>query len=102
MTVEQLDKQNFQEKISQGVVVVDFFASWCGPCQMMAPVFEELSNEMDVKFAKVSTEQEPEIAQSYAIMSIPCFIIFKDGKEVSRIIGGMPKDALKQKIQEVL
>lgn len=96
----ELNQSNFKEETSKGLVIVDFFASWCGPCQMMAPVFEELSNEMtDIKFAKVSTEKEPVLSQTYAIRSIPCFIVFKDGQEVDRIIGGMPKDALKQKLE---
>ncbi len=85
-------------------VVIDFWASWCGPCQMMKPVFEEVSLEFEgkLKFAKLSTEDEPEIAQQYDIRGIPCLVIFKDGKESTRLVGFMQKEELKEKLESVL
>ena len=102
MAVIELNKENFDKEAKSGVVIVDFFASWCGPCQMMGPVFDELSDEVEgVKFARVSTEDSPDLASLYAVRSIPCFIIFKDGEEVDRIIGGQPKDELKKHIEAI-
>ena len=86
---------------NQGVVVVDFFATWCGPCKMLAPIFESLSKEMNdkVDFAKVDIDRSLEIAQEYKISSVPTMIIFKNGKEVQRMVGFMPKEKLKSKIK---
>ncbi|MEA3430909.1 MAG: thioredoxin [Nanoarchaeota archaeon] len=98
----ELNDTNFEEETSKGTVIIDFFAPWCGPCQMMAPIFEELSSEVEgIKFAKVNTQDNQNLAQKFAVMSIPCFIILKDGKETDRIIGGMPKDVLKEKLENI-
>ena len=106
MSVIELSNENFDKEVKQSdlPIIVDFFATWCGPCQMMGPVFEELSEEMKdkVKFAKVNTENNAQLSQTYAIRSIPCFIVFKGGEEVERIIGGMPKDALKEKLESLM
>jgi len=104
MAVKELNEKNFDSEVGKGKVIVDFFAPWCGPCKMMGPVFEELSSEIDsseVKFAKVNTEEHPNLAQRYAIMSIPCFVVFNDGEEVERIIGGMSKEDLKERIESI-
>ena len=79
-------------------VVVDFWASWCGPCKMMAPVFSQVAHQMatQVRFAKVNTEQEQGIAGQYAIRSIPTLILFKNGKEVSRQSGALDAGSLAQ------
>ncbi len=98
MAVVHLNKDNFEKEVlkSDKPVVVDYWASWCGPCRILGPTIEELSNEMDkVKFAKLSTEEEPEIAQKFEVMSIPTIVLFKDGKEAERMIGALPKDVLK-------
>jgi len=102
----KITKDNFDEKIKQSnlPVLIDFWASWCGPCQMMGPVFEELSDDYADKlvFAKLSTEEEPDLAGQYNITGIPCLILAKEGKEVDRIVGFLPKDGLKQKIDEAM
>ena len=99
----ELNKNNFNAEIKEGVVVIDAWASWCGPCRAMAPIFEELSKEMkNVKFSKLDVDSNSEIASRYNIMSIPTFLIFKNGKEVSRIVGGNPKSLIKSKIESIL
>lgn len=86
---------------NQGVVVVDFFATWCGPCKMLTPIFESLSKEMSdkVDFAKIDIDRSLEVAQEYEIVSVPTMIIFKNGKEVQRIVGFVPKEQIKSKIK---
>lgn len=76
---------------------IDFFAEWCGPCKIMAPVFEELEREYEgkVEFKKVDVEAESDEAAKFGVMSIPTFVLLKDGKEISRKMGAMPKDVLK-------
>jgi thioredoxin 1 len=106
MTEIEINKENFENTINDNTpIVVDFWASWCGPCQMMMPIFEELSKEYTedkLRFGKCSTEECPEAASNYNITSIPCLIIFKAGKEVDRIVGFNNKDILKTKIDEIL
>lgn len=85
---------------SNNVVVVDFFATWCGPCKMLAPVFDTLSEELtDVDFVKVDIDQSLELAQKFGITTVPTMMIFKDGKVVDTLVGFMPKDNLKAKVQ---
>ncbi|MGV8087045.1 MAG: thioredoxin [Candidatus Woesearchaeota archaeon] len=91
---------------SKTPVLVDFYADWCGPCKMLGPVLEELSKDKDfdgkLKFAKLSTESYPELAESNNVQGIPCMIFFKNGKEVNRIVGFAPKPIMKAKITGVI
>jgi len=97
----KLTQENFQSTIKKGNVVVDFWAPWCGPCRMMAPIFEEAANEQKaVKFAKVNTDEEGPIAQELGIRGIPTLIFFKDGKEINRFVGASNKQMLSARIKE--
>ncbi len=103
--VKIINADEFKTEISKDTpTVVDFFADWCGPCRMMAPVFEELSKEMagKVNFVKVDTEADPEIAQDYEIRGIPTLIIFKKGEEITRLVGFRDKQRLKADIEAAL
>lgn len=95
---------NFEEKVlkSDKLTVVDFFATWCGPCQMMAPNIEELSAEMsDVVIGKMNIDENEETPQKYQVMSIPTVVFFKDGKVVDKVVGYQSKEALEEKINEL-
>ncbi|MFA6866815.1 MAG: thioredoxin [Clostridia bacterium] len=89
----KLTKDNFDEVISKGTVIVDFWATWCGPCRMLAPILEEIANEnSDITVGKLNVDDEGAIAQKYGIMSIPALFVFKDGKLVNKGVGLMPKE----------
>ncbi|RMF80858.1 MAG: thioredoxin [Chloroflexi bacterium] len=93
---------NFQEEVlgSEQPVLVDFWAEWCGPCKMIAPIVDELANEYDgqLKVGKLDADQYPEILQQYGIMGIPTLLLFKNGELVERITGYKPKDQIASKI----
>lgn len=96
--------KNFDSEIKDGVVIVDFFATWCGPCKMLGPVFEELGEEMEgkVKFLKLDVDESPEIAQRYQVSSVPNMLIFKDGEKVDSILGFSPKERIKSSVESHL
>lgn len=96
MAVEHLNDSNFAEKINSGVVLVDFFATWCGPCRMLTPTIEEIGAECDGSFAvyKVDIDECEDTAMDYGIMSVPTLIVFKDGMEAERLVGVQPKTAI--------
>lgn len=96
MAVIKLTSENFEQEVlkAEKPVLVDFYADWCGPCQMMAPVIEEISEEVDAKVCKINIDEEMEIAQKYGVMSIPTFIVFKDGGVAKKDLGAKPKSAV--------
>lgn len=97
MAVIHATTDSFEQEVLQakGAVLVDFWATWCGPCQMVGPIVEQLAEEQsEVKIVKVDVDQAQEIAGRYGVLSIPTFVLFKDGKEVRREVGALPKAAL--------
>ncbi len=102
MAVEHLTESNFSEKIASGVTLVDFFATWCGPCKMLSPTIEEIGAEAD-GFAvyKVDIDECEDVAMDYEIMSVPTLVVFKDGEEAERMIGVQPKTAILGAINSV-
>ena len=106
MSVINLTTENFEEEVlnAKEPVLVDFWATWCGPCQMLLPVIEELSNELaqeftDVKVGKVNVDEQMALAREYKVMSIPTFLVFKDGKVAERTLGVQEKSELEQLIR---
>ena len=99
----ELDKKNFDKFVKEDKVVVDFWAPWCGPCKIMAPIFHEVAKEMDgkTKFAKVNVDDNLELAQRFDVMSIPTTIFFRDGQQVDRIIGAVGKEQLVKTIKAI-
>ena len=99
-----LNKDNFDQSISSGVALVDFWAEWCGPCKMQLPIIEEFSGEMEGKatIGKVNVDEELELAQSFGIQSIPTLILFKDGKPVKKLVGLHSKETLYEEVNQVL
>ena len=96
----ELDNQNFQEEIKNNLVLVDFYAVWCGPCKMMHPIIEEISKQFpDLKILKVDVDKHEEIAREYGIMSIPTLILFKNGNLVEKHVGFIAKEQLESLIQ---
>ena len=100
----ELNNSNFEEAIKEGVTMVDFWAPWCGPCRMIAPVVEELAEDFEGKatIAKVNTDEEQDIAVKYGIRSIPSILFFKDGEQVDQMVGAASKDAFADKINALL
>ena len=95
-----INSQEFDNTIESGVVVVDFFATWCGPCKMLSPVIDELSGELEnVNFVKVDIDQSMDLAQKFKIVSVPTLRVFKNGEEVDTLMGFMPKEVLKSKVE---
>jgi len=100
----ELNNSNFESTINEGVTLVDFWAPWCGPCRMVAPIIEELAEDFDGKatIAKVNTDEEQDIAIKFGIRSIPTLLFFKDGKVVDQMIGAAGKAVIADKIDALL
>ena len=95
------NEQQFESLIQDDIVLVDFFATWCGPCKMLSPVLEEMSSlRSDVKIVKIDVDQNPELSKRFAVMSVPTLILFKHGKPVATEHGFMPKPMLEEWIEK--
>ena len=95
-----INSHEFDNTIESGVVVLDFFATCCGPCKMLSPVIDELSGELEnVNFVKVDIDQSMDLAQKFKIVSVPTLKVFKNGEEVDTLMGFMPKEVLKSKVE---
>ncbi len=103
MAIQHLTDDNFESAIAGGVVLVDFFATWCGPCRMLSPTVEEIADECDGSFSvyKVDIDECEDTAMDFGIMSVPTLIVFKDGVEAARMIGVQPKTAILSAIERV-
>jgi thioredoxin 1 len=102
MAISNVTDQNFSSETSEGLVLADFWAPWCGPCKMIAPVLEELDGEMGekVKIVKLDIDENPETASQYGVMSIPTLLVIKNGEVVDKVIGFQPKDALAEVLEK--
>jgi len=100
----ELNAGNFADTIKEGVTLVDFWAPWCGPCRMIAPIIEELASDYEGKatIAKVNTDESPEVAGQFGIRSIPTVLFFKDGELVDQIIGAGPKATYAAKLDALI
>ena len=104
MAVRSVDEITFEEAINSGkLVLVDFWATWCGPCKMLAPILEEVSEEIDtnaVEIVKLDIDQNVKLARKYGVMSVPTVVAFKDGKGVLKAVGARPKEDILTLISE--
>lgn len=100
--VKEINDKEFKDFIKENnLVLVDFFADWCGPCHMVSPVIEELSENMrNVAFAKMDVDRNRETPGKFGIMSIPTLLIFKEGKLVDRLVGALPKDMIEDRLKK--
>lgn len=97
MAALKITKDNFQTEVleAKGTVLVDFWASWCGPCKMIGPIIDQIADERtDIKVGKINVDEEQELAVQFKVMSIPTLLVFKDGKVVNQSLGAKPKAAI--------
>ncbi|WP_295714913.1 thioredoxin [uncultured Mitsuokella sp.] len=101
MTPVVITKDNFESEVlkAEGTVLIDFWATWCGPCRMLSPIVDEVASEhTDVKVGKINVDEQPELAQQFGIMSIPTLIVFRNGQKVNESIGLIPKEKVEELI----
>lgn len=97
MAVVTITKENFEQEVLQSTkpVLLDFWASWCGPCRMLSPIVDEVAEERgDIKVGKVNVDEQPELAGQFDVMSIPTLLVFENGKLVNRAVGARPKSGV--------
>lgn len=95
--LKHANESNFQEMTGKGLVLVDFFATWCGPCRMLGPVLEDMANDRDsIDIVKVDIDESMNLARQFGIMSVPTLILFKDGKEIAKTGGFQSKESIQQ------
>lgn len=99
MKLIHLEKEDLNKEISKGVCLVDFYADWCGPCKMLAPILEELDGNLTI--IKINVDKREDLAKEYNVMSIPTVIFFKEGKEVNKFVGFREKEEIEQIIKEI-
>lgn len=104
MAIVELNDQNFQSEVSSGIVLADFWAPWCGPCKMIAPVLEEMDSEIggQIKIGKINVDHNPNTTAHFGVMSIPTLLLFKEGQVVEKIVGFQPKERLVSLVKDHL
>ena len=95
MAVIQLTQENFAEKTSQGLLLLDFWTTWCGPCQMIGPMLDQVAEEENITVGKINVDEQRELAMQYEIEAIPTLVVMKDGREVDRSVGMLDKTEIK-------
>ncbi|MBR3204376.1 thioredoxin [Candidatus Saccharibacteria bacterium] len=100
MSIKEVNSSTFPEETSSGLVLVDFNADWCGPCQMFKPILDTLSEEIPEPILSVNIDESPELAEKYNVSGIPCLVLLKDGEEVARSIGVIPEKKIIKLIEK--